>query len=279
MLTQLVIWLNSLAAALARVMLAPIAWLPGWFSATLIAVGTGVLMLVAFKYTSRQSAIRRVRNQIKANMLALSLFQDSVAVSLRCQGRLLLGAVRLVALAVAPILVMLAPVTLLLGQLALWYQARPLGVGEEAVVTARVADGADGEFPEVRLRPANAATVTIGPVRVPSRRMVCWTIVAQQPGLHDLTLEVDGLSISKELAVGEGFLPTSLMRPGWNWSEALLHPREAPLPADCTLQGIEIAYPERGDSWSCGSRTWLLYWFVISLAAAFAARPLLGVEV
>jgi len=32
-------------------------------------------------------------------------------------------------------LVMIVPMSLLLGQLSLWYQSRPLRVGEEAVVT------------------------------------------------------------------------------------------------------------------------------------------------
>ena len=59
-LTHLAVWLNALANALGRV-LAPIAWLPGWLSATLVAAVTGVVMLIAFKYTSNQRAIRRAR--------------------------------------------------------------------------------------------------------------------------------------------------------------------------------------------------------------------------
>ena len=41
MLTQIVLWLNSFATSMASIVLAPIAWLPGWLSATLIAVVTG----------------------------------------------------------------------------------------------------------------------------------------------------------------------------------------------------------------------------------------------
>ena len=39
-------------------------------------------------------------------------------------------------------LVMVVPVILILGQLSLWYQARPLRVGEEAVVTLKLNGGA-----------------------------------------------------------------------------------------------------------------------------------------
>ncbi|MHB9076809.1 MAG: hypothetical protein ACYC3X_04850 [Pirellulaceae bacterium] len=69
--------------------------LPGWLSATLVAGITGVLMLLVFKYTSNQEVVNRVRRYIKANLLAISLFCDSVAVGLRSQGRILMGAGRL----------------------------------------------------------------------------------------------------------------------------------------------------------------------------------------
>jgi uncharacterized membrane protein (DUF106 family) len=134
-LTQLVVWLNAIVNPIARVVFAPIAILPGWLSATLVGIITGVLMLLAFKYTSNQVAIKKVRSEIKANLLAMTLFKDSVGVSLRSQFRILWAAVRLLGYSLVPILVMLVPMSLLLSQLALWYQARPLGVGEEAVVT------------------------------------------------------------------------------------------------------------------------------------------------
>src|SRR5262245_4011223 len=92
MLTSFVVWLNWLAGGVAAIALAPIAWLPGWLSATVIAVGTGIGMLIAFKYTSNQAAVKRVRNQIKANLLALSLFKDDVRVALRVQFGLLKNA-------------------------------------------------------------------------------------------------------------------------------------------------------------------------------------------
>ena len=77
---------------------------------------------VVFKYTSNQRAIKRVRDDIKANLLALKLFKDSTAAVWQAQGRLLLGAGWLLVLALVPMAVMIVPVTLILGQLSLWYQ-------------------------------------------------------------------------------------------------------------------------------------------------------------
>jgi hypothetical protein len=277
MLTQLVVWLNAVANRLANVVMAPVAWLPGWLSATLIAIVTGVLMLLAFKYTSNQAAIKRTRNGIKANLLVLSLFKDSVLVGLRAQGGILLGAVRLMTLAIVPILVMLVPMCLLLGQMALWYQARPLQVGEEAVVTVHLAEESLA-LVDVALLPSSAITTVVGPVRVPAKNMVCWSISASESGCHPLAFEVQGQSYTKELAVGDVFMPTSLVRPSWSCSDALVHPREEPFPVDSPVQSIEVAYPKRA-SWTSGTDWWLVYWFLVSMIAAFAARPLLKVNI
>lgn len=278
MLTQIVIWLNSVANALGDVALAPIAWLPGWFSATLIAAVTGVLMLLAFKYTSNQAAIKRTRDGIKANLLALSLFKDNMGVSLKSQGRLLMGAGRLMTLSLVPILVMLIPMSLLLGQLALWYQARPLPVGADSVVTVQLSENATDALSQIELVPSSAYECIVGPVRVPAKHLVCWNIQPREAGEHELSFTIGDQSVTKELAVGDGFRPASLKRPAWNWADALIHPRERPFAADSPVQSIEVVYPERS-SWTTGSSTWLIYWFVVSLIAAFVAKPLLRVNI
>jgi hypothetical protein len=101
--TQVAIWLNDAANVAGWLLLSPLGWLPGFLSATLAAVISGVLMLVMFKYTSNQRALQNVRNDIQSQLLALSLFRDSITVCLRAQGRILVGAVRLLLLSLPEI--------------------------------------------------------------------------------------------------------------------------------------------------------------------------------
>ena len=68
-------------------------------------------------------------------------------VAFRAQGRLLVGAFWLFLFGLVPLLVMIVPVTLLLGQMSLWYQQRPLRVGEEAVVTLKLNGGSRISLP------------------------------------------------------------------------------------------------------------------------------------
>jgi len=276
-MNDVVAWLNRFANLLGSVCLAPIALLPGWLSATLVGVLTGVLMLVMFKYTSHQSAIKATRDQIKANLIALSLFKDDVRVGLRAQGRMIANAGKLLLLSLVPMLVMTIPMVLVLGQLALWYQARPLRVGEDAVVTAIVNPSDKDAVKNVVLGATEQFDVTAGPVRVPLKNMVCWQLRAKHAGHHQLSIAAPSQAVVKQVSVGDGFMPTSLKRPAWDWAEMLLHPRELPFAPDASIQSIEIDFPER-DSWTSGTDYWIVYWFIVSMLAAFAIKPLVGVN-
>jgi hypothetical protein len=277
-LAQLVVRLNAVANAMGTWALAPLGALPGWLSATIVAALTGLLMLVVYKHTSNQRAVRRTRDGIKADLLALKLFKDSTSVTLRAQGAIFAGALRLLLLSLAPMAVMLVPMVLFLGQLGAWYQHRPLRVGEDAVVTLKLGGGAKSAWPAVRLEPTEAIEATVGPLRVLSKREICWNIQARKDGQHRLAFCVDGVPVEKNLAVGERFMRLSKRRPAWDWSEALLYPCERPFGPDSPVQSITIDYPER-ISWTAGTDWWVVYWFAASMFAALVFRRWLNVEI
>jgi uncharacterized membrane protein (DUF106 family) len=277
-LTQVVVWLNGLANALGRPLLSPVASLPGWLSATLVAIVTGVLLLLIFKYTSNQAAIRRVRDDIDANMYALKLFKDTTPVVLAAQAGMLGGALRLFVLAIVPMLVMTIPVLLLLGQLSLWYQQRPLRVGEEAIVTLKLNGDDASSMPEVSLEETPAAEVVTGPVRVPSKREVVWLVRARTEGSHLLAFRAGDQSATKEFQVGDGYMRVSVRRPAWEWSDALIYPAEPAFLPSSPVRSIDVTYAER-PSWTSGTGSWVIYWFVASMIAAFCAKPALKVNI
>jgi hypothetical protein len=276
-LAHIVVLLNALANGLGRALLAPIASVPGWVSATVVACVTGAFLLLVFKYTSNQDAIKRVRNGIDANLFALKLFKDATPVVLRAQTAMIQGAFRLFVLAIVPMLVMTVPVLLLLGQLSLWYQHRPLRVGEDAVVVMTLS-GKPGEvLPAVALENTRAAEVMTGPVRVPSKHEVVWVVRAREKGSHQLVFRTGEHTVAKALEVGNGFMRVSPRRPAWDWSDVLLNPEEPPFARASLVQSIEVTYPDRA-SWTSGTDNWVIYWFVVSMVGAFCAKPFLHVN-
>ena len=274
---QLVVILNAIANAFGHVLLAPVSVLPGWLSITLVSAVTGVILLVVFKHTSNQRAIKRARDRIKENLLAIKLFKDEPRVAVRSLAAIFASAGALLALSLAPMAVMCIPVVLTLAQLSLWYQARPLKVGEETVLSLAMDDRSNAPLADVQLEPASALAVTVGPVRVRSERLVVWKVQALQAGYHRLALRVGGQRIEKELAVGEGFLRVSPRRPQRRWLDAIENPAEASFPRCCGVRSIEIEYPRRA-GWASGSDSWVIYWFVVSMAAGLCFKRVFNVN-
>ena len=214
-LAQVAAWLSAAANVLGRFLLAPVGVVPGWLSATVVAAVTGVLLLAVFKYTSNQGAIKRVRNDINAHLLALKLFKDSARVSLRAQGRILRGAFRLFVLAIVPMLVMVVPVTLLLGQLALWYQARPLGSARTPSSRSSSTAMPASAWPAVSLQPTDAVEVD-GRARSAcgASARSAGTSRPASPAATGWCSRSATRPIAKELAIGDGFMRVSTRAAG-----------------------------------------------------------------
>ena len=275
---QIISWINVLTNVFGRIILAPIAVLPGWLSNTIISAVTGVFLLVIFKYTSNQRAIGKIRDNIKANLLALKLFKDSISVTLHAESQVFKGAFLLLVQAIPPMLVMILPVSLLLAQMSLWYQSRPLLSGEVAVMTVKLNGNVEGNWPIVNIEPTSAIEVTVGPVRILSRREICWEFRALENGKHHIILDVNGQQIKKELAIGCGFMRVSSARPDSNWAGILVNPAEEPFAPNSIVQSVTIDYPKRLSKTS-GTDWWLIYFFIASMLFALVLKPLVKVRI
>jgi hypothetical protein len=254
-----------------------IAVMPDWLSLSLISIVAAAPLLLIFKYTSNQKAIGKIRDNIKANMLALKLYKDSFSVTVNAQVKVFINALLLLVNAIIPMLVMIIPVSLLLAQMALWYQARPLKIGEEATVTMQLADNENMAWPNVTITSMPTAKNLIGPVKIQSKREICWKIQASETGNIPIVFKVDDLNIEKKLVIGNGLNKVSLSRPGENWIQRLLHPLEAPFDENSPVKSISIIYPQRSSFFS-GSDNWVISFFLISLIAALLIKPILKVK-
>ncbi len=277
-LVKIVIALNTAMNAVGENMLAPLMTMPGWQSNAIVSAIAGVLLMLLFKYTSNQSAIGRVRDSIKAHMLVLKLFKDSIAVTLQAQGTIFKGAFLLIFYALRPMLVMILPVSLLLSQLSLFYQARPLLPGEEAIVTIQLADDIGDDWPDVKVALMDTAAISIDKTIVYGKNQILWKIRAEVPGISYIIFQVDNESVGKELAIGDGFMKTSIMKPGPKLGDLLLHPWETPFAADSVVQSITIEYPDRISKTS-GTDWWIGYFFVVSMIAAVIFIPIFKVRI
>ncbi len=260
-----------------------IAVVPGWLSNAMISAVFGILMILLFKYTSNQKAIKKLNNTFKANMLALKLFKDNLVVVLRSAGSAFgAGATKLL-FAILPLTIVIPPFAFLCSQMGVWYQARPLLVGETANVIIQLSGSKYDSLPDVTLADSNAFETTMNGFKVPSKRELVWTIKAAQNGLHKLNFDIDGRAFDKELAIGAGFMRVSAIRPGIDTGfkdlqALLLYPVEQPFSIDSAVKSIEIEYPDRISKTS-GTNWWFWYFVAISCIFAFIFMPIFKVKI
>lgn len=269
--------INSLTNVIGEHLFSSISLIPGWLSNTIIAALITPILLIAFKYTSNQKAIGRVKNKIKENLLAMRLYKDNIAVILKSQASIFCSAVLLLVHSLRPMLIMIVPVSFLLVQMGLWYQYRPVKPNESIFVAMSLNNSGDQYWPEIKLHEDASIKVAKGPARILSKKMICWEIVGIKGGSHYIKFEIDNQEVTKHLSVGQGFRRISAKRPQDNWAQVLFHPVEKPFESDSPIKSISIEYPSRG-SITSGSNSWVVYFFIASMVIAFILKPLFNVK-
>jgi hypothetical protein len=271
---------NLIVGGIFNVLLFPFRGLSPWFGMIFVSLITAFLMLWVFKMTSNQAGIRRAKNAIKAHLLELRLFKDNMRISLRAQGRIMRANMSYIACNAKPMLVMIVPLLLILAQLNLWFGAAPLKPGEEALVKAKVARGADPLALDIAIDPSPGLTVETPAVRIPDEGEIAWRIRASATGPASLTFRLAGRTIVKPVAVGGTPLSkVSTRSVGRSVLKQLLYPGEKPLPGDTPLVSIEVLYPSGGLPLFGLSVNWLVAYFALSIIFGFAFKRLFKVEI
>ncbi len=231
-------------------------------------------MLLVFKATSNQRAIRRTRDLIRAHLLAMRLFRDDARVVVESQKKVLRTNLTYLRYAVVPIVFILPIVVLIMVQLELRYGPAPAQPGEAVVVKA-IFNGAVDD--DVTLAAPPGIVVETPALRIPYKREADWRVRPAKAGRFELSLKSKGATYGKELVAGEaGVGRVSSRRVSGIWSQ-LMNPGERPLSGD--LKAIEVKYPGRQNKLFGLGVHWMITFFVVSLVAAFALKGVLKAEV
>lgn len=276
---------NAVLRAIVAAVLAPLAALPAWVGLVLIAALLGVAAAAAFRYVSNQTALRRVADQMRANLLALWLFRHDVRASLQAQGGLLAASLKRLLWSLVPLAVLAPPFVLILAHMAMWYEFRPFRAGETALVEMRLT-------PEGWTKSDNGSAVELKPlagdlvearVRGNADRSITWRVRVQEPSPQSVLgwSLPGGVMIEKRFATAADdgrltFAPP--LRPGGNFWDRVLYPGEPAFDAASMVQSISINQPRRSTPIFGFDIPWWLTFFVVSILAALAAKPFLKVQ-
>ncbi|MFW6124713.1 MAG: hypothetical protein ACOC46_01085 [Pirellulales bacterium] len=275
--------MNALNAILTRVshaLLTPFAALPlvGLLFWSAVA---GVVMTLVFGRTSNQRALAAAADRTRAQLLAIRLFKDDLGVALRAQVELLKATGWRLLHSLPPMLVMAVPFVLVLAQLSLWYEHRPLVPGERTIIAVQLAPQAWTQSRDVELEAPPSVAVETAALRDGTDRTLYWRLRALKPGPVTLRWQFGPRVVEKQLALAENprrLQRVSVRRPGAGILDRLLNPGEPGFGADSPVQAIVVRHPSRRTPVLGLDLPWWATFVLASIVAALVVRPLLRVR-
>jgi uncharacterized membrane protein (DUF106 family) len=267
----------SLLAAQSRFAAGFMRWDRPLVAVLLLSLVIGLLMVLLFRYTSDQRAIRVAKDQLKAHMLAVRLFQDQLPVVLRSYTRILRGTGRYLRLAFKPLLLVIIPLTFLIVQLDRYLGFAPFSTGQPFLLKVKTADASGLDALALRL-PAELAT-TAPAVHIPADNLVVWRLAAQKPGRFEVMVEAADQVSAKRVVVSSQLARLSPIRLRGSFWERFFASAEPPLAENSRIQSIAVTYPDRTIYFAWMEWNWIWLFFVISLLAGFFFKTVFRIEI
>ncbi len=273
--------LNAILRSVFDFLQMPLRGMSPFFGVLLWSALTGVLMLLVFKWASDQEKITAAKKPLHACIYEIRLFNDDLRAIMRAQVELVGHNLAYIQLTLKPVLIMMVPLILMLGQLHYFYNYRGLAPGEGTLLTVELGDdweaGNAGSRPEYALEVPPGLRVETPGAWFPSLKRIMWRLSAEAEGEYDLKVTVDGEAYTKELSVSDAVVRRSPVRPDRGVLAQFLYPAEAPLPATSPVESISVTYTE-AEVWLLGWHTyWWIVYFVLAMVIAYAIRKPFGV--
>jgi hypothetical protein len=264
---------NAVLRSVFDLLMAPFAGGPPIVSLTLVSLLVSILMLVVFKHTSDQAALAAVKRRIHAGIFEIRLFNDDLRAILRAQGEILRHNLTYLRLTLWPMLFLLPPLVLVIAQLQFHYGYEGLRPGERFLLAVDLLPGPDGGTrPPASLAVPAGLRAETADVWVKAESQLLWRLVAERDGDYELGLDVAGARLTKTVRVTPRTVRLSPVRVDAGFVSQLLYPAEPPLPSGSPVHAVRLSYPAREVSVLGWPMHWMIPFFALSIAFAFALR-------
>ncbi len=274
--------LNAVSRTVFDLLLAPFSSLAPWVGLTLISLLVSIFMLLVFKATSNQEALKAVKNQIHAGLFEIRLFNDDLRAILRAQFEILGLNARYLRLSLVPMAWILPPLFLVVAQMQFHYAYGGFEPGDQTLLTVALADTgqSDSQRPLIELEAPEGILVETPGVWVPSRNEMTWRLGIETEGDYEVLVQLGDATYAKSLrAAGDRIVRRSPIKVGAGILDQLIFPAESPLGSEAGLHSIELSYPDRDIEYFGYGAHWMVWFFALSMIFAFALRNRLGVTI
>ena len=271
-------YINAVLRPAFELLLSPFSGLPAIVGLVVVSFLTAIAMLLIFKKTSNQDAIAAVKRRIHANLFEIRLFNDDLRAIMRAQAEILRHNLTYLRLSAVPMLWTIPPLVLVIAQLQFHYGYRGIDAGNPVLLKVELQDGGndasweEAPRPDLTLAAPSGIRVETPGLWIPSLREMDWRISSSEPGDFTVDVTLDGQAYSKTVRVSDDVVLRSPSRLEKGFLNQLLYPAEVPLPSDSPIKSISVTYPEETVSVFGFSLHWMIIYFVLAMAFAFALK-------
>jgi uncharacterized membrane protein (DUF106 family) len=250
-----------------------------WISMLIISLLTGILMLLVFKYTSNQDAIKHNKDLIKAHLLEMRLYSSQMKVSFQAQAGILKANFKYMAHMFKPMIFVLPPLVLLLFQINLWFGYDSLDRNQAALLKVYLNEAYNPVDVDLEVSPGQGIIFETPPLRIEENNEINWRISSPTKGIHQIDFKLAGETITKQVAVAQdSMLKIFPYKIKGNFVRELTVPTEKPLKKNSVFNSIEIQYPEKRLEFLGIRFHWLVAFFILSVVFGFALKGLFRVD-
>ena len=274
--------INAILTWISELALAPVrSWSPA-VVLIVLSVVAGVLMTVVFRYSSDQQGLNRVASLTRAQLMCLRIFKEDLGVALRCQRDILKSIGRRLWLSLPPMAVLLVPFVLILTQLSLRYEKRPIRTGESVILAVEFSpDAWPDDGGDVAIQVPEGVVIETPALRDEAEHTVYWRVGLREPVAGQVIVRAGSHTLEKSF-VGvdetDRLTTVSARRPGSRFFDRLLYPGEPGFAGDSPVTSIDIRYPARSTPIFGVDIPWWGTFFIVSMLTAICVRPFLKVQ-
>jgi len=257
----------------------PLKFLPDIWALIIVSIVTGIVMLLVFRQTSNQKAIKKTKDKIKAHILELVLYKDNLKIIVKAIGNIFRYNGRYLYQTIIPLLIVFIPVILILIQLNYRYQFRSFNSGDRTLVKVKLVDGSSDNFDKIKLLNSPNYQIETPALRIVEANELDWRVRILNGDKFNLLIENEGDTVIKSVNRTDRVSFLSPKRERFSSLAFLLCPTEEPISESKIIKSIEIQYPQRKMKIFGFYVHWLVVFFVVSLIAAFGLKGVFHVEI
>jgi hypothetical protein len=267
------------------IILYPFSFINEFWGILFLSILMSFVVLWIYKWVSSPRLIRRAKDQVKANILAIRLYKDSGRVIGISFLKSLLYTFKYFGLNFMPLLIIIPILFPTFVQMDVRYGMRPFDVGEEIVIKAVLTQNPFDL--DIKLQANENFKPKMNPVfinafkdldRKKPIKEADWKMEATRVGITKIKIKVKDKVFEKNLIIGASRLALSNKKMEESNLEHFLYPAEKLLEGSNELKYIYIQYPGKSISFAGISTYWWVFNLILVVIIVLALKNRFGIE-